>query len=148
MVKLWDWPPVWLAAFLALAYVFQNADMGLSLPGWVPWLAVALIVAGLGLMLLSAGHLKARKTTIIPHRNPSALVTHGVYRFSRNPIYLADVAILLGAILWWNALTALILVPVFMAVIEWRFIRLEEKTLRAHFGAKYESWAAVVRRWL
>ena len=99
-------------------------------------------------MFVSAAQFAARKTTVIPHREPVALVTEGVYRFSRNPIYLADVAILIGALLWWQAYAALIIVPVFMAVIEWRFIRLEEKKLQAHFGTAYHRWAERTRRWL
>ena len=143
-----DMPPVWLAGFLAVSY-------GLRMPGDWPLLgaggrvlALALLAVGAGLMLQSALQFRARKTTIIPHRQANALITQGVYRFSRNPIYLADVFLLLGAILWWKAMLALVLVPVFMAVLEWRFIRPEEARLTAKFGAEFTDWAARVRRWV
>lgn len=149
MIKTFlDWPPVWLAGFLALGYSMRLTESGISLEARVRYLGAAFVVLGLLLMLLAAAQMHKRKTTIVPHRAPTALVTQGVFRFSRNPIYLADVFLLLGAILWWQAYAAMILVPVFMAVIEWRFIRLEEKKLKAHFGAAYDDWAANVRRWL
>ncbi|QCO54899.1 isoprenylcysteine carboxylmethyltransferase family protein [Pseudorhodobacter turbinis] len=143
--KLLDWPPVWLAGALALAYALRHAGGG---PLWARGLGLALVVAGLVLMAQSARQFRAMKTTIVPHRTPSALVTNGVYRFSRNPIYLADAAILLGAILYWYALAALILVPAFMAIIEWRFIRPEEERLRASFDTAFAAWEKRVRRWI
>ena len=88
------------------------------------------------------------RTTVIPRRNPAALVTGGVFRLTRNPIYLGDAALLTGAILWWDAPAALPLVPAFVWLITRRFIRDEEARLRAAFGADFDRWAARVRRWL
>ena len=146
--KLLDWPPLWLAAALALAYPLRHLGDWAVVGDGARVAGVALVAAGVVLMTTSALLFWERKTTIVPHRIPSALITHGVYRYSRNPIYLADVFILLGAILYWNAFWALILVPVFMAAIEWRFIRPEEARLRTKFGPEFAQWASVVRRWI
>ncbi len=75
------------------------------------------------------------------------MITAGVYAHSRNPIYLADAMILAGAALVWDA-AALILVPLFMAVITWRFIQDEEAGMRAQFGDAFQGYAARVRRWV
>jgi protein-S-isoprenylcysteine O-methyltransferase Ste14 len=75
------------------------------------------------------------------------MIRGGIYRLTRNPIYLADALILTGAILRWDA-ASLVLVPVFMAVIQRRFILGEEAGLRTAFGADFERYAAQVRRWL
>ena len=99
----------------------------------------------MGLALV--GMVRAR-TTFIPRRDPAALVTGGLFGITRNPIYLADVMILAGAILWWGALLALPLVPLFMVWITRRYILDEEARLRAAFGPDYEAWAARVPRWI
>jgi protein-S-isoprenylcysteine O-methyltransferase Ste14 len=111
------------------------------------WAGALLVAAGLGLALAAAVEFRRARTTIIPHEEPSAIVTSGVYRLSRNPIYLGDALILTGLGLRWDSVLALVLVPVFVAVITARFIVPEEGRLRARFGAEWEAWAARVRRW-
>jgi len=92
--------------------------------------------------------MRKRRTTPIPHREPSALVTSGVFALSRNPIYLGDVFVLTGAVLWWGVWPALILVPIFMWVLTIRFIRPEEERLIRGFGEDYAVWSRKTRRWL
>jgi protein-S-isoprenylcysteine O-methyltransferase Ste14 len=75
------------------------------------------------------------------------MITGGIYRHSRNPIYLADAMILAGAALLQDV-GALVLVPVFMAVISRRFIAGEEAALAARFAGAYREWAGNTRRWL
>ena len=87
------------------------------------------------------------RTTFVPRRDPQRLVTGGLFRFSRNPIYLADAMILAGAILFWGAVLALPLIALFMALITFRYIHDEETRLRATFGPEFEVWAARVPRW-
>ena len=143
-----DLPPVWLALFAALAWAqarhFPNGAFGT----WAD-LAGALLV-GLGVFAMGGAVLEFRRhrTTVVPHQEASALVTTGLYRLSRNPIYLADALILSGLCLLWDALSGLVLVPAFMTVIATRFIRPEEDRLRARFGPAFETWAARTRRWL
>lgn len=141
-----DYPPLWLALALALAW-----GAGVLWPLPVPhahWPGATLVAAGLLLMLAAAARMAARRTTIIPHLNPSALVTDGPFALTRNPIYLGDAMVLLGAILWWGALWALPLLPAFVWIITRRFIRPEESRLRAAFGPEFDRWAARTPRWL
>lgn len=83
----------------------------------------------------------------MPRETPAALIRRGVYRVSRNPIYLADALFLAAAALWWDA-ASLLLVPLFIGVITRRFIRGEEAALRAAFGPAFDAYAAQTRRWL
>jgi len=142
-----DYPPVWLAGGIAAAWGLAQAVPGgfggaLRLPGW------ALVGAGLALMLAAVIEMGRARTTVVPHEAPSALVTGGVFRVTRNPIYLGDALVLTGAILIWNVAAALPLVPLFVWIITVRFIRGEEARLRAAFGADFDAWAARVRRWI
>jgi len=145
--KLFDWPPVWLLGFLALAWALGRLW---PMPE-VPALALAgraLVGLGVLLMVVAAAQMFGMRTTVIPRQDPSALVTGGVFRISRNPIYLADAIVLAGLVLHWAAWPALVLVPAFAAVITRRFILGEEARLRAAFGAEFEAFAARTRRWL
>lgn len=141
-------PPVWLAAFAALAWgqaqIWPMTVLGLfgDLVGY------ALVGAGLAVSGWAVLHFLLERTSLIPRERPDTLVTGGMYRFSRNPIYLGDAAILTGLILIWDALPSLILVPLFVKVIEWRFIHREEALIRDHFGAEFDAYCARVRRWI
>lgn len=141
-----DVPPLWLAVFAALGW-----GVGQVLPVALPFGAVlGWGLVGLGLILagVAAAQMVLLRTTFIPRRQPSRLVTGGVFALSRNPIYLADVFILAGLLLVWDAVLAAPLVPVFMVWITYRFIRPEEAWIGAVYGADYAAYAAKVRRWL
>jgi protein-S-isoprenylcysteine O-methyltransferase Ste14 len=139
-------PPVWLAGFIAAAWGMARiwAPLGDALvwPGW------ALIIAGIALTIWSAVAFRRARTTIVPHQNPSALVETGPYRFSRNPIYLADLVILAGVALILGAPLALILLVPFQRVLLRLFILPEEAVLTRELGQPYLNFRARVRRWL
>lgn len=148
-MKWIDIPPVWLLVFLALAGVAQAAMPGLALHhAGVRMLGLGLGLVGLGLILSAIVTMSRAGTTVIPHEEPDALVTSGLFRISRNPIYLGDALILSGSVLYWGQPVLLVLVPIFMWVIALRFIRAEEARLRAAFGEKFDQWATKTRRWL
>lgn len=78
----------------------------------------------------------------------SALVRRGPYRFSRNPLYLALLAALLGFAFLFNNAWLAIGVPVLFAALDRFVVRREEQFLSALFGADYASYCKEVRRWL
>lgn len=149
-MKWLDVPPVWLAAFAAIAFVqARYASFGLSLAHPVTMLAGGLLVgAGIVLILLAAMEFRKHKTTIIPHQEATALIQSGVFSKSRNPIYLADVLILAGLALRWDAVLSLALVPILFWVLETRFVVPEENRLRRQFRADFARYAQKTRRWL
>jgi protein-S-isoprenylcysteine O-methyltransferase Ste14 len=143
-----DLPPVWLLACLGLT-AGLDAVLPLSFFGhFGPMAGAALGVGGAAIMLAAAAQMVLARTTVIPRRPPAQLVTGGVFRLSRNPIYLADAMILTAAVLWWDVPLALPLVPAFMAIISQRFIRGEEAALRHAFGTQFEDWATRTGRWI
>lgn len=141
-----DLPPVWLAAFAAVGWGVGRG-WPLALP-YGSWIGGGLVVVGLVLMTLAVLQMIGLGTAFIPRRDPSALVTGGVFALSRNPIYLADALVLAGLLILWQALWAALLVPAFMAFITRRFIRGEEARIAARFGADWLAYAARTRRWL
>ncbi|MBT4522073.1 MAG: isoprenylcysteine carboxylmethyltransferase family protein [Halieaceae bacterium] len=109
---------------------------------------MALILTGLVLLVIAGGLFKRAGTDLIPFRNVSALVTTGVYRFTRNPMYLGMATVLLGGAVALGAATALPVPLLFVVVIEMRFIRPEEEMLRGLFPEDFPAYCARVRRWI
>lgn len=113
------------------------------------FMGVCLIFAGLLFLLVAVLQMRRHKTTVIPHREASSLVTTGIFGQTRNPIYLGDTFVLAGFLFYWQTqLLALVLVPAFMWVITQRFIKPEEKRLEAAFPDAFATYCATVRRWL
>ena len=145
--KLIDIPPVWLAGFAVLAWIV-GAVLPVDLRGLVFGFGTLLVAAGLILIVLAALQFRAHQTSIVPHMHAKSLITSGVFRFSRNPIYLADALILTGLCLRWDAAAALILVPIFIWIIQSRFIIAEEARLKADFPEEFAQYSAQTRRWV
>lgn len=143
-----DYPPIWLLAFFALVWGLAQLT-GAQAPGPVLRLiGWGFIGGGAGLMLWALWVMRRARTTIVPHLNPDQIVTNGPFRYSRNPIYLGDVFTLVGFCLLCGTWIGLALVPIFMALIQKRFIVHEEKKLRHGFGETFEAWSNETRRWL
>ena len=106
-------------------------------------LALGVVLAGWGMITF-----RRAKTAIIPHHSASQLVTHGPYRFTRNPMYTGlTIAYLGGSALLDSAWPVIVLPAVILILVE-TVISREEKYLRDAFGAEYTGYAASVRRWL
>lgn len=145
--RIADLPQAWLVPF-ALAGLALGRLLPLELPGALRLSGWLLIGAGLALMLWAAVTMRRARTTVMPGRRPDALVTHGPFRFSRNPIYLGDLLLLAGLMLAADALAGLMLLPGFIYLLQARFIQREEQTILAAYGAEFENYRARVRRWL
>ena len=144
-------PPIVAGLVAAAMWMVASFAPSFSLAPAVRWYA-ALALAGVGVAfdLLGLIAFRRMRTTLNPLKpdQVSALVTSGIYRFTRNPMYVGF-ALLLTA--WAVYLSALwpFLGPVMFAVYIHRFqIAPEERVMRDKFGAEYAAYAARVRRWL
>ena len=149
MVQRVIYPPVWL--LLGLIAIFAlNELYPLSRFTGLPAQLVggAIIVVGLVLLVVANGLFVRAGTDIIPFRNVSTLVTGGVYRYTRNPMYLGMVAVLLGCAITVGAASALLVPLVFAVIIQARFIVPEEQMLRSAFPEQYPAYCQRVRRWM
>jgi len=150
MVKWIDMPPVWLAGFLAIAWL-QSGHFALGLgfgEGWADLWGGLLVGGGILLVVMAALEFRRHKTSIVPHETPERLIQSGIFRRSRNPIYLGDTLILAGLILRWDAVLALPLIPIFVWVIEKRFVIPEEDRMRRKFRMDFARYCEKTRRWL
>lgn len=149
-MKLIDLPPIWLAFAILIAWAQARFLPIFSWPGGgtIETLGNLLVVLGLLLMAAALWEFWRAKTTPIPHQEASALIVTGVFKFTRNPIYLGDACVLLGLVLRWEAAISLVLVPAFVLLIQHRFIRGEEMRLRARFGEEFDAYTSDVRRWI
>lgn len=113
-------------------------------------LSYALALFGIFILALTVLRYFRRRTTIQPNKldQMSTLVTDGVNRYSRNPMYLAMLLLILSAGLYWGTFLVLIAAPAFVMVINKMQIELEEEALEAIFGQDYLDYKQRVRRWM
>jgi protein-S-isoprenylcysteine O-methyltransferase Ste14 len=144
-------PPVVGLLVAAGMWLLAGLAPALPMPALLRHTLTALLVlAGLGCDMAGFFAFRRHRTTIDPMhpRNASALVTGGIYRYTRNPMYVG-LALLLTA--WAVHLSALwpFLGPVAFVLYIGRFqIAAEERALQALFGQAWTAYAARVRRWL
>ena len=110
--------------------------------------AVLCVLLWLGLFLSAFAAFRRHRTTIVPNRPATAVVTEGPFRFTRNPMYVSFVALYIGLMLLVNSWWPLIFLPIVVMVLQRFVIAREERYLRAAFPAEYEAYARTVRRWL
>ena len=139
------------AAWLLLA---MSAGVHFLIPsryrgGFACVICGAVIVGlGFGLMMWAWWLFRQSGTPIRPTDRAVTLVTAGPFRFTRNPMYVGIVGMLLGIAVWAGSLPMLIAPIGFFVLMSLVFIPFEERRLREYFGGAYEAYAEKVRRWL
>ncbi len=141
-------PAAHLLALVAGAVIHFFLPVTILPDGLARWVGGGVILLALILAVLSFRPFKQAGTTVRPDRPASALVTSGIYRYSRNPNYLSMMLLFLGLGIGINSLWILaLLVPVF-AWLVWRVVPAEERYLERAFGPAYRQYQRDVRRWL
>lgn len=148
-------PPVVALLLAAGMWWLARGWLGAGWPVWVSdgWrlaLAGALVLTGGAFDVAGLVAFRASRTTVNPLRpeRSSALVTNGVYRLTRNPMYVGMACLLLAWAVYLGPLPVLTGPVLFVLYITRFQIVPEERALRRLFGADYEAYAARVRRWL
>lgn len=145
----WLLPPV-----LVMIIVILMCAASLVMPGPVilsePYnlLGLVLLIAGTGMGLLGAAHFNRIGTNIPTFNEPTLLVIDGLFRWTRNPMYLGFTLFLLGLAVMLGTLVPF-LGPIAFAVTSDRwYIAFEERALRDKFGEPYEAYRRATRRWI
>ena len=115
---------------------------------WATALAGAL--GGAAITFTGAARLRAARTTLLPMRprEATSLVTTGIFRWTRNPMYLGLAAALVGWAAFLSAAWPLLGPALFVLYVNRFQIRPEERVLTELFGAEYTNYTRRVRRWL
>lgn len=123
--------------------------LGLAIPRRLVF-AVALVLLGIALALAGVVAFRKARTTVHPLKpeNTSAVVATGIYRFTRNPMYLGMLTVLVGWAFFLANAVSFSLLPQFVLYMNRFQIGPEERVLSGHFGAEYTRYMQSVRRWL
>ncbi len=144
-------PPPVLVAVTALVMCGGAYDAApLARPGWLQSATIGVAVTGALIAAAGIVGLRAARTTVSPTRPDAsrALVRRGIFRLTRNPIYLGALLVLTAwAMQLWQP-QSFVALPVFAGWIHRFQILPEERALRAKFGAGYEEYTRATRRWL
>jgi protein-S-isoprenylcysteine O-methyltransferase Ste14 len=144
-------PPVVAAIVGATMYlVDRSVALGKIESPWQAHVAMALLFGGLACMGAAVVSFVIAKTTINPMQpaRASHLITTGIYRVSRNPIYVADVLLLTAWAVWLGSVINVALIAAFVWYIQRYQIMPEEQALTKRFGENYTAYSRRVRRWL
>ena len=109
---------------------------------------VVLIALGIASAVAAERRFHAAGTPVPPTRPTKALVFDGIYKYTRNPMYLGMVLALASAAWLLNGAAPWLVLAVFGAIIRLRFIRHEEALMARTFGDRYLAYRTRVRRWL
>jgi protein-S-isoprenylcysteine O-methyltransferase Ste14 len=109
---------------------------------------VPLVIGGLGMAFYHARLFRKLGTNLTTFDEPGQLVTGGMYRVTRNPMYLGFVLALLGGAIWLGTLAPFGVVITFIIITDRWYIAFEERAMAAKFGAAYDDYRRRVRRWI
>ena len=142
-------PPVIYLGVLGLGLLLE----GLRPTRLVSWpLAVAvgsaILICGVIGLAAAIRTIWRAQTPVDPYKATTAIVTDGLFRFSRNPIYVSDTLVYVGLSLALNAWWALALTPVLVLIMQVSVVAREEEYLERKFGDDYLRYKWQVRRWL
>lgn len=145
------WPPIIYAAAILLGALskFFLPTPWIDSPGsdFLFGVGLLIILAGLALDIRAMQTLHAEKTTILPIKGADHLVTRGPYSLSRNPIYLGNTLLTIGAAFVFGIIWFLPLAFIAALLTSKLAIEREEAHLSAKFGKNWRDYANKVRRW-
>ncbi len=136
-------PPLYFILSLIAIYLVRSPSKAENI-----YTALVLVFLGIVIDLASTILFIKEKTTIKPYGNPSKIHSSLVYSFSRNPIYLGMLLILIGCAIASTNFASALPVAMFFIIIDKYIIPIEEKNMEKSFGTAYLKYKEKVRRWI
>ena len=142
-------PPILALIMIALIYL-SSLFIETTTFNYQGSLSILFLILGFACLLPSFKLFAKFKTTITPLKpsNSTALVTEGLYRYSRNPMYLGLLLITIASTIWFGTWLGIIINIVFIFLINFLQIIPEEEALLEIFCEEYEEYKKSVRRWI
>jgi len=134
-----------IVMMVALHFSFPVARI---IPPWWNLLGIIPLALGVIINLIADRAFHKANTTVKPFKASIALITEGVFRMSRNPMYLGFVLVLIGIAVLMRSLTPYVIVLAFAILMDRMYIRVEERMLAEEFGTEWEGYKRSTRRWL
>jgi protein-S-isoprenylcysteine O-methyltransferase Ste14 len=142
-------PPLVAVLFIVLAYLLGYfIRLPFAIPPVLQYFGLALTFIGFLLGIGAFMEFRKARTTLDPHGSVKHLVTSGIYRYTRNPIYLGFLLMVIGLPLNSGLIWGLVLAPFYMMTISRLVIEREEFYLEKKFKSQYTNYTSRVRRWL
>ena len=133
----------WVLSLLAPRYGWMAGGPGIwNLLGLIP-----IALAAIGLLWIMILHFSRMPKRVKLERTPQYLLTGGPYRFSRNPMYIAELALWLGWAILYGSIPILVALLVMAPLMNKRVITREESDLEARFGESYIAYKNKTPRW-
>lgn len=151
MLKLKIPPAVVFILFVGMVYgighLMPNAMIDVP---YQEWLAYGIFGIGVIIGLLGVVEFARRSTTVNPHKpeNTSELVKSGVYRYSRNPMYVGLFMGLLAIVIFRGSIWAAVVLPLFVWYMNTYQIKPEEVVMKEKFGEEFKNYKKQVNRWI
>ena len=143
-------PPLWALALLAIGYFASELPLFAGLPSVrSPIVGALLMIGGAALPAVAIRQFRAADTQVMPtSETNNRLIVTGLYRLTRNPMYVGVIVASLGAALWFGRPLMLAAPTGVFLIANWVLIPFEEAKMRRQFGAEYDAYVARVRRWI
>ena len=142
-------PPIYFLLAIA-AMILLNSFFPIA--HWLdyPWnyVGLVLIIAGFILTIRSAGLFRRLGTQTFPGVKATVLVNEGPFRYTRNPIYLGFIIMLVGVAVLLGSVSPFIIIPVISWILHSQFVLREERWMEEWFGEQYLEYKRRTRRWL
>lgn len=148
MARLFLPPILFIEAIIAMAVLHGLWPLTQWVSGPVRWSGLVLILMGGLLTVGQAGRFRRQGANVPSHRPPTQFIHDGVYRFSRNPMYLGFVLALVGIWVLLGSAGALLPVVGFSLIMNFGWIPFEERHMRRCYGEGYHQYCQRVRRWI
>jgi protein-S-isoprenylcysteine O-methyltransferase Ste14 len=142
-------PPIVALMFIVIAYFLGRfVHLPFTAPSILRYVGLAITFIGFLFGIGALIQFRKARTTLDPHGSSKQVVTSGVYRFTRNPIYLGFLLMVIGLPLNSGLYWGLVMAPFYVFLMNRLVIEHEEAYLEKKFGKGYTSYASRVRRWL
>jgi protein-S-isoprenylcysteine O-methyltransferase Ste14 len=134
-----------IVLMIALHFVYPWRTV---MPGWWRLVGILAVAAGVALNVVADKAFRAARTTLKPFEESSALVTRGVFHFTRNPMYVGFLLVLIGVALLLGSLTPWVVVAGSGILLDRQFVAIEERMLARRFGEEWKRYTLSTPRWI
>jgi len=140
------------------SYFWGSVVLGIMLHFFVPiariisspyrYIGVLAVALGVVINLWTDSLFKSAGTPVQPYQKPTALLNSGPFHISRHPMYLGMTSVLIGVACICGSVSPFFVPVLFVILMQWIFIRVEEKDMESVFGEQYMEYKKRVRKWI